>query len=210
MSAHCLFCGGRLDDVTRICGGCRVTSATVAEKRVGARCPRCRDVRLRQVALGTVALQRCGKCQGSFLPASEWDQLLDSFQEEPLPDEVESPYRGRSRGASNVEEAASTPNLDPLVACPTCEAEMNRFEFNGVSSIMVDVCRLHGIWLDGGEVGLVVENARTSPHATTRIDQEKLENELRQEMVDSIPPEPSVGSLLARRFAAIARRFLAK
>ena len=69
---------------------------------------------------------------------------------------------------------------------------------------MVDVCRLHGIWLDGGELFLVVANSRRNP--VTRIDQETREDALRREMIDSMPPEPSLASLLQRRLVKITRR----
>jgi len=222
MNPHCLFCGGRLATDSRVCGRCGVVSATVTEKRVGARCPRCRDVRLRQFALGTVALQGCARCQGSFLPATEWDGLLDSFEHELLPEDFVitdapprdldasggSPYREASRipVRAEAERVPSPSSLEAPVRCPTCEAEMERFEFNGVSGIIVDVCRLHGIWLDGGELVLVVENSRRSPAVTgPRIDQQSREDALRQDIFDNLPPGPSFASLLARQLAAVTR-----
>lgn len=214
MGAHCLFCGGRLDAKSRVCGRCGVASATVDEKRIGARCPRCRDVRLSQFALGAVALQACGRCQGSFLAASEWDLLLDTFEHTALPEDLGipgeptqdtgTPYRG---SRTEAERAATPPNLSGPVQCPTCETEMDRLEFNGLSNIIVDVCRLHGIWLDGGELALVVANSRRSPMSGPH-DQASWEDALRREMVDGKPAEPSLASLLVRRLVSVTRRIV--
>jgi len=220
MSAHCLFCGGRLFAGLDACGHCGAIRDTIDEKRVGARCPRCHDVRLIQFALDSVALQACGGCQGSFLPAAEWDNLLDSFDGKPFPDDLDipetttlvqeraggNPYR-ESLPPSGRQHAK--PDLAEPVSCPTCEVEMDRLEFNGVSNIMVDVCRLHGIWLDGGELALVVENARRSPLLQSRADQDAREDAMRKAIWNSressAASEPSLAALLARRLLAVAR-----
>jgi Zn-finger nucleic acid-binding protein len=173
VSEHCLFCGGHIqgEGACEVCGARR---EAVDEKRVGARCPRCHEVRLIQFALGPVALQACGRCQGSFLPAAEWDNLLDTFEDSPLPTDLAIPEvvapdeAGDAGTASPYREAAppaglhahSRPDLAAPVSCPTCETPMDRLEFGGVSKVFVDVCRLHGIWLDGGELAEVLERTR--------------------------------------------------
>ena len=43
------------------------------------------------------------------------------------------------------------------VRCPTCSEMMNRRQFADGSGIVLDVCRLHGTWLDAGELRAVVE-----------------------------------------------------
>jgi Zn-finger nucleic acid-binding protein len=40
--------------------------------------------------------------------------------------------------------------------CPLCHNPMNRVNFGRVSGVIVDVCRDHGTWFDGGELTRVV------------------------------------------------------
>ena len=224
MSEHCLFCGSCLSANLDACGHCGAIRETRNEKRVGAPCPRCHDVRLIQFALGEVALQACGRCQGSFLAATEWDNLLDSFEKRPLPEDLviseaparpaesfgASPYREATPGPAEAERARSEPNLDEPVSCPTCEAVMERLEFSGVSNIIVDVCKSHGIWLDGGELSLVVENARKNPAVPSMpVDEEARDYALRRSLVDVSPREPSLATVMARRLIAVTKRVVA-
>jgi Zn-finger nucleic acid-binding protein len=39
------------------------------------------------------------------------------------------------------------------VKCPDCEHLLNREQLGARSGIVIDKCRSHGIWLDGGELG---------------------------------------------------------
>jgi len=115
-------------------------------------------------------MQACSRCKGSFLPASEWDTLLDTFTSEPLPSDIVipdeesqqqervSPYR-----AAAIIRAPSSSDLDleERVSCPTCAHEMERLEFAGITGVIVDVCRSHGIWFDRGELARVVDANQT-------------------------------------------------
>ena len=165
MSEHCFFCG-HVIGADESCESCGAVRHTRDEKRVRVPCPRCHEVRLFPFALGSVALQSCGRCKGSFVSPKEWDALLDVFAREPLPEVIiadlathgddtvdRSPYR-RAAPATPPDEAA--PDLDEAVRCPTCGEAMDRLEFAGISGIVVDVCSLHGIWLDGGELERIV------------------------------------------------------
>lgn len=165
MSEHCFFCGHALDAGQR-CERCGAVRDARDEKRVRGRCPRCQVVRLFPFALDTVALQTCGRCKGCFLSTSDWDALLDAFARAPLPEIVigdasavgdesvdRSPYR---RAAPVAPKDSPPPDLTETVRCPTCDEMMDRLEFAGISGVIVDVCKLHGVWLDAGELERVV------------------------------------------------------
>ncbi len=198
MSEHCFFCGGRLHGDSDVCVYCGAVHAPAAEKRIGALCPRCHDVRLVQFALGPVGLQACGRCQGAFLPASEWDNLLEAFADGPLPPAFVVPepaaHIAEATGPSPYRQSAFDPvvrthaetNLNEPVGCPTCTEEMDRFEFGNTSNVFVDVCRVHGIWLDAGEIDPVVARARKTLSIVELAP-------------DLLPREPSLTSLLAKR-----------
>jgi hypothetical protein len=44
-----------------------------------------------------------------------------------------------------------------MVRCASCNNEMERGRFASSSPIVVDVCVRHGVWLDAGELGEVVD-----------------------------------------------------
>ncbi len=46
--------------------------------------------------------------------------------------------------------------LLPFVSCPGCKREMDRIAFAGRTKISLDVCTVHGIWFDSGELGKVL------------------------------------------------------
>jgi Zn-finger nucleic acid-binding protein len=177
VSERCFFCGGLVDgDICQRCGAGRDVRA---EKRIHAPCPRCQSTRLIQYALGPVALQACPRCKGSFLPASEWDVLLEAFAHEPLPEVVivnvasEVPSAGdpyRTAAPVSESESESAPDLEAVVRCPTCDEPMERFEFAGVSGAVIDVCHLHGVWLDAGEVERVVATTQPKVMAPARAE----------------------------------------
>lgn len=150
MTEHCFFCGHELD-ADQQCQRCGVVREARDEKRVRGRCPRCQVVRLFPFALDSVTLQACGRCKGCFLSTSDWDTLLDAFARAPLPDVIiggaSSPYR---------RAAEAPPNLAEAVRCATCDGTMERFEFATISGVCVDVCKLHGVWLDAGELERIV------------------------------------------------------
>jgi Zn-finger nucleic acid-binding protein len=38
------------------------------------------------------------------------------------------------------------------IKCPVCRAHMNRRKYGSRSQVIVDRCKDHGVWLDGGEL----------------------------------------------------------
>lgn len=65
-----------------------------------------------------------------------------------------------------------SPLSDPLRyrKCPACGEMMLRKNFWGSSGIVVDVCSAHGIWFHQGELGKVLEFAKTGALAKVERD----------------------------------------
>jgi Zn-finger nucleic acid-binding protein len=181
VSEHCLFCGGHLD-AQGACDLCGTRRLAVAEKRIGARCPRCAAERLAPVGIGEVVVQGCTRCRGLFVSSDEWDAILDPAERQPLPREVllgpvgsraativaeeaaAHPYRqGRSAPPEDVPPLPAKVDVNPPVACPVCNRPCDRVEFAGLSRVVVDVCERHGIWLDAGELAQAVARVRENP-----------------------------------------------
>jgi len=226
VSAHCLFCGGAVG-ASGACEGCGTYRRTVDEKRIGAPCPRCAGVHLGPVEIGAVVVQGCARCRGVFLTAIEWDAILEMTARSRVPAPValapappppvefgakesadSHPYRGEisSAVAERIEEIAPEIDREAPVRCPVCSAVAERVEFAFFSRISVDVCRLHGLWLDGGELAQVVERAKAPPMLTD-ADWRPSEPELQAyELVDPTRDVISLPELVLRTIARILWR----
>jgi Zn-finger nucleic acid-binding protein len=111
-----------------------------------AACPRCPGLALFAVQLEDgVRVLQCGGCGGCFLRVSTWsevlnrtaagaDALLAKFV--PPPPSRQLPRQALLAGCS----------------CPDCRKPMDRATFGAQSSIVVDICTMHGIWVDAGEL----------------------------------------------------------
>jgi Zn-finger nucleic acid-binding protein len=97
-----------------------------------APCPRCR-----KEALDPGRLQRCGTCDGAWLP------------EDVLADHV-----GRMQHA--LPHLAWHADERPALPCPRCRAGMEPL---ALFDIPVDRCRGHGVWFDAGELAEVLERS---------------------------------------------------
>lgn len=112
-------------------------------------CPRCTGVELD--ASGDRF--ECHRCHGMFISHARLYELVEHH---------------RARGVAPIAEPA--PN-DARVGfgdvtylrCPACDASMTRRRFGAAPSFIVDVCNLHGIWLDPGELEAVLVFTRALP-----------------------------------------------
>jgi Zn-finger nucleic acid-binding protein len=43
------------------------------------------------------------------------------------------------------------------VRCPVCATLMNRKQYATGAKVVIDVCRQHGVWFDGGELAVVLD-----------------------------------------------------
>lgn len=101
----------------------------------------------------------CPRCGGMFVPRDALAEIL---------------CRAELQGAfPNV-----LPPIPPLgevtyVPCPQCHVQMNRTNFGRVSGVIVDVCRKHGTWFDGGELTRVIAFAAAGGLAKSRAREEQ-------------------------------------
>ncbi len=168
---RCPGCGGWLDQGARRCGYCTIELAAVRcwrcfelafagsascaacgaklglEGHLGAterRCPACEGEPLHRVAVGDHRIEECLGCGGV---------LVD-------PDTLESLTRVTEleAGARVVrdEPVELTPTVVRYRGCPACGALMNRQNFGQRSGVIVDVCKLHGVWFDAEELTCVL------------------------------------------------------
>lgn len=86
----------------------------------------------------------CAECGGQFVEHGLLEELIERR-------EVHRPVLVRPPAPAN-------PLSKPVryLKCPRCAAMMNRQNFGGTSGIVVDVCTLHGVWFEAGELPRVL------------------------------------------------------
>jgi Zn-finger nucleic acid-binding protein len=139
---ECPHCGGKFNISSAVCPHCGgERPSPLAEKRKPI-CPRC-HVDLEHYAYRDRDLDMCPQCGGVWLDRGELRDLTresDVYQSQEVPKEfVRGPIR------------------DPIqyVPCVRCGRLMNRRNFAKISGVIIDECKSHGAWLDGGELELI-------------------------------------------------------
>ena len=157
----CTNCGGPLPPKSNVCGYCSTLNDTdlraiqrnvkkVAES--DRRCPRC-GVLMKSIDLkirGIFLVERCESCMGIFFDPGELETLLDAS--------VSHVYEvDHARLQKLLEQEVQTDRPVMYLPCPACGELMNRKNFGARSGVVVDRCRHHGVWLDGGELGTLLK-----------------------------------------------------
>ena len=107
-------------------------------------CPRC-NIPMRAKQIGEFALIGCDKCAGVFVPHDVFEMMQEKR------DSVVFTAIAPPKGQVDVGSNAS------YVRCPVCKQMINRVNFARISGVLVDVCREHGIWFDGGEIEKIMD-----------------------------------------------------
>jgi Zn-finger nucleic acid-binding protein len=141
-SIRCDYCGSRNDtDLTEVH---YFTTHELETERV---CPRC-SVGLKTIDLninGRFLIERCDECLGLFFDPNELESLLEATVANVFTinrsqlDNINNTMRNGDYGVSYIK-------------CPVCRTIMNRVNFGTKSGVIVDRCKEHGVWLDGGEL----------------------------------------------------------
>ncbi|MFQ5596461.1 MAG: zf-TFIIB domain-containing protein [Nitrospiria bacterium] len=134
----CLFCHKTINVKSRLCPFCggENTAEAIHETPV---CPRCKTD-LRRHDYRETVLDACASCGGLWLDTREFKQLTskrDVFADETIP------YAFQKK---------PLPQEAGYFSCPLCDDLMLRQNFRKISGVLIDQCRDHGVWLDGGEL----------------------------------------------------------
>lgn len=175
-SLLCAYCGGRNDVDLK-----GIHYYTTHETDVPRTCPRCAKV-LKTIDLklnGTFFIERCDQCLGLFFDPCELEALLDAA--------VTNVFQINRTGMDGINEQRQDPYPVAYIKCPVCSQLMNRVNFGVKSGVIVDRCKDHGVWLDGGELRHLMEWMKMGGKL---LDQERREQEKREELKkQSEPPE---------------------
>ena len=147
MIVACRGCAYRFEALGYRDAQCPVCHEVTPTVRV---CPACsRPLSARRIA--DVTIDTCETCAGMFIDAIAIHRVLAEGQE------------ARARAIVEAVAAGTAPTITPPVdatrRCPTCATAMTRTLAAGGSGVVLDVCRPHGTFFDGGELHKMLEFA---------------------------------------------------
>lgn len=159
--ARCSNCNAPLPPGSLLCGYCGnrtdidlkgIHYYTTHENDTPRICPRC-NVKLKTLDLklhGRFLIDRCETCLGIFFDPGELEALLEA---------TVTNVAGIDRAGLEAINEKREPNQYPIsyIKCPVCSQLMNRVNFGAKSGVIVDRCKEHGVWLDGGELRQLFE-----------------------------------------------------
>jgi Zn-finger nucleic acid-binding protein len=197
---RCPGCGGWLDQGARRCGYCTIELAAVRcwrcfelafagsascaacgaklglEGHLGPtehRCPACTGEPLHRVVVGDHRIEECLACGGVLVDQATLEALTRVTELE-----------AGARLARDAPAAVTTLEVR-YRGCPTCGALMNRLNFGQRSGVIIDVCKLHGVWFDADELtrvlafvaggGLVRQRERDREEGRRALAQRRIE-----------------------------------
>ena len=184
--ARCSNCNGPLPASSMVCSYCGnrtdvdlkgIHYYTTHESNEVRTCPRCAvplttiDLKLNNRFL----IERCDECLGLFFDPGELETLLEAT--------VANVHEIDRKGldAINADRQPDRYGIS-YVKCPVCAKLMNRINFGVKSGVIVDRCKDHGVWLDGGELRRLFEWMKLGGKLLEQQRQEEARrDELRQQ-----------------------------
>jgi Zn-finger nucleic acid-binding protein len=115
-------------------------------------CPHC-DIPLQTINLtqkGNFEIERCTSCFGLFFDPGEIESLLESS--------VSGVFDINFQLVRHInKERYQKPDKVKYVKCPVCRILMNRVSYGHRSGVIIDRCKMHGVWLNNGEITHLME-----------------------------------------------------
>lgn len=143
-TVRCVHCFEMNVSSARHCFGCgRELGLSPPPDASKTECPSCR-LPLSVLAEPSGTLLDCASCAGQFVEHSLLRGLLERRTD--LGRAVPSRIKPENPLGQKV----------TYRPCPICAALMHRRNFGGLSGVIVDVCTVHGIWFDAGELPRVL------------------------------------------------------
>ena len=160
-TVQCKFCASALPLNSLICTHCQQRnpiSPLFLEKKEellvnnpqNIECVECHTKSMKFVDIGDYqeilnSLQ-CSTCKGTFISFEllEKSIMYYGLKRKKIPKKID---------ASDKKER----NMDNLYSCPICQNTMKRFTYKISSSVIIDKCEKHGVWLNHGELKELIE-----------------------------------------------------
>ena len=199
MTYNCQNCGAPIEGI--VCPYCGTRNAIDLKKAFDVYenpnrvCPNC-DVLLQTHLIDEnrrLYIEQCRHCKGIFLDFGELEEIMER--------EIRKTERYDLKRLHEVQN-------NPLIRerevrykkCPECKKVMLRINYKGRSGVIIDRCKEHGYWLDGGELRQMMEWAKLEgiydfTPVTQRSDlslrtapPKHIENRYKKETVSEVDP----------------------
>ena len=183
--ANCSNCSAPLPSNSIICDYCKTRNDTdlkgvhhyTTHQIESARtCPRC-TISLRTIDLkinGRFLIERCDQCLGLFFDPAELEALLEAT--------VTNVFDINRSKLNDINSHMSATHASiTYLKCPVCSKLMNRVNFGTKSGVIVNRCRDHGVWLDGGDLRHLFEWMKAGGQLLDREREEQLRREAERE-----------------------------
>jgi Zn-finger nucleic acid-binding protein len=161
---QCDYCGSRNDIDLK-----GVHYYTTHESESERTCPRC-VIGLETIDLkidGKFLIERCGHCLGLFFDPGELESVLQAS--------VANVFTINRNQIDSLNIATRVTDYGiTYIKCPVCAKLMNRVNFGAKSGVIVNRCREHGVWLDGGELRHLFEWMKAGGMLLEQEKQEQL------------------------------------
>lgn len=183
--SNCINCGAPLPPDSFVCLFCKTRNDVdlkglykhrveiVDSERI---CPRC-EKPLQTIDLkleGKFLIERCSECLGLFFDPNKLEVLLDKS--------VSRVFHVDFRQLENINKMNRCQDYPvSYIKCPVCRKLMNRINFGTQSGVIVDRCREHGVWLDGGELRQLMEWMKAGGQILHQQNQLEIERKKRLE-----------------------------
>lgn len=166
-SIKCEYCGSRNDIDLK-----GVHYNTTHESESERLCPRC-GIGLETIDLkidGRFLIERCEQCLGLFFDPGELEAVLQAT--------VSNVFTINRKQLDSLNATAISSEYGvTYIKCPVCAKIMNRVNFGAKSGVIVDRCKDHGVWLDGGELRRLFEWMKAGGKLLDQERQERLKKE---------------------------------
>ncbi len=177
-TCRCSYCGTRNDmDFSA------VNRFTFDHQPSRRQCPDC-SIPLQTVRLdsggGIFAIERCERCFGLFFDVGEVQAFLEAS--------TSPAFSINIREIANInEERAKRERQVRYKQCPECGVLMNRVNFAAMSGVVVDQCKVHGMWLDNGELIHLMEWKKSGGQLLAEKKEKMAQQERHRESQQSVP-----------------------
>ena len=189
-STLCPACFHRIEDDAKHCKACGVEIApqglTALPEGEDA-CPRCQGYLVIR-SLGEETVVECPDCQGLWVKRADFEAICQRAQERPR-------LALESGGPPESVRAAEPERKVFYIPCPICRVQMHRkmFRYKDLPSrVVIDYCREHGVWFDGGELEAIVAFVRSKADVERPFS---LDDSTQRRLPSMIPIEQSRGTM---------------
>jgi len=134
----CQYCDNSYSKKVKYCPFCGAENVKEITETI-PQCPRC-NIEMEEESFRGSVIDICPKCSGIWLDGDEFryhTSARDIYPDKKIP-------RNFRREPLSEERK--------YLPCVRCKKLMHRENFRRISSVLIDKCPAHGVWLDAGEL----------------------------------------------------------